>query len=335
MNATVTRLPRAAVFSLAVLTLAACGRDQAAAPAAAPDLPAPADAAAPVADAPAARVARLLAEGNAAFKDSRFVAPAGDNAFERFLAASAIDSAHPGAQEAIVEVFPIAVAAAERALQADDLDEAARIQVLLQRAAPDSLALRALQERLDARRATLASPAAPTAALPAADSPAARPTPTNPTSASPNATPTPEPLLAAVPPASAPPASPVRREARRDEPGVAAAPASAATAASPPPATGDPQPANTPLVPPRVVLRIEPAYPQLARQRRIEGWVELDFVVGVDGQASDIRVVESSPNAVFDTAATRALQRWRFEPARRGAQAESSRSRTRITFRLG
>jgi protein TonB len=83
------------------------------------------------------------------------------------------------------------------------------------------------------------------------------------------------------------------------------------------------------------VQRVEPAYPQLARQRRIEGWVELEFLVGADGTPREIEVVESNPNAIFDSAATRALQRWRFEPARRGATVEAARSRTRITFRLG
>jgi protein TonB len=73
----------------------------------------------------------------------------------------------------------------------------------------------------------------------------------------------------------------------------------------------------------------------VARTRRIEGYVELEFMVGVDGRAQDIRVVAADPPGVFDTAATRALMRWRFEPGTRNGQPQPMRSRTRIGFRQG
>lgn len=104
------------------------------------------------AEALAPEVARLLAAGNAAFAGSRFVAPPGDNAIEHYIAARQLDPANQGVEEAVAEVFPLGVAAAERALEAGDRAEAARIIALLNRVAPDSLPVRALRDRMVGRR---------------------------------------------------------------------------------------------------------------------------------------------------------------------------------------
>jgi protein TonB len=324
MDANLQRAASAAALCLALTLLAACdGSDPAStAPTAASAVDSAPDAAPSAASSPAQDAARLVADGNAAFRASRFVAPPGDNAFERFLSARDRDPAHLGAQEAIVEVFPLAVAAAERALDAGDAAEADRIAALLLRASPDSLAVRALRERIDAGAPpALRDDGARAPALEAAEAPAP---PVAPAAAAPR-----EPAAASTQEAPAPVAPPRATGARGVE--VDAPPRADADATPQPPVAA----AQRELAPPQVVLRVDPAYPQLARQRRIEGWVELDFLVGTDGRAQDIRVVESSPNAMFDTAAMRALERWRFEPARRGTVAEPMRSRTRITFRLG
>lgn len=131
------------------LTFLGCGApsdpDAAAAPAAPPSPLSQAEALAP-------EVARLLAAGNAAFAGSRFVAPPGDNAMEHYIAARQLDPANQGVEEAVAEVFPLGVAAAERALEADDRAEAARIIALLNRVAPDSLPVRALRDRMVGRK---------------------------------------------------------------------------------------------------------------------------------------------------------------------------------------
>lgn len=147
--------PRSAVPLLFALLLVGCGGSEPPAPQ--PAAPQPARPPISQAEALAPEVARLVAEGNAAFAASRFVAPPGDNALERYIAARQIDPENVGAKEAIVEVFPLGVAAAEQALAAGDRTEAARIIALLQRASPDSIPVRALQDRM-AGRAVGAAP---------------------------------------------------------------------------------------------------------------------------------------------------------------------------------
>ena len=49
-----------------------------------------------------------------------------------------------------------------------------------------------------------------------------------------------------------------------------------------------------------------------ARTKGIEGFVELAFSLDRQGHVVDIEVVDSLPEGIFDQAATRALQKWKF-----------------------
>ena len=62
------------------------------------------------------------------------------------------------------------------------------------------------------------------------------------------------------------------------------------------------------------LVRVPPQYPLRARQRRIQGWVKLEFTITREGNVKDIRVVESHPPKIFDQAAKRAIARWKFKP---------------------
>ncbi|MDQ2070070.1 energy transducer TonB [Natronospira bacteriovora] len=62
------------------------------------------------------------------------------------------------------------------------------------------------------------------------------------------------------------------------------------------------------------VVRVEPQWPREALIQGIEGWVRLEFTIRSDGSVGNIRVIESTPARLFDQAAVRALQRWRFRP---------------------
>ena len=77
-----------------------------------------------------------------------------------------------------------------------------------------------------------------------------------------------------------------------------------------------------------------PVYPPQAARRKIEGSVELEFTVGVDGNLSDVRVVRSDPQNIFDREAVRAAQRWRFSPRSEGGVPVSSKVRKTLNFRL-
>lgn len=86
--------------------------------------------------------------------------------------------------------------------------------------------------------------------------------------------------------------------------------------------------------PPRPVVQAPPLYPMSARQDGLEGEVALEFVVGVDGTVSDVRVTESRPGTVFVSAARSAVEGWRFEPAKRGGDPVPVRVRVPLTFEL-
>ncbi|MHB1397605.1 MAG: energy transducer TonB [Trichloromonadaceae bacterium] len=77
-----------------------------------------------------------------------------------------------------------------------------------------------------------------------------------------------------------------------------------------------------------------PLYPRLARQRGWEGLVALRVRVSAAGEVLDAWVEHSSGHAVLDQAALKAVQSWRFRPAREGLRAVAGVARVPIEFRL-
>jgi protein TonB len=85
---------------------------------------------------------------------------------------------------------------------------------------------------------------------------------------------------------------------------------------------------------PQAVVQMRPFYPAHARRRRIEGEVTVVFTVNTAGRTGDIRVVASAPDDLFTEAATRAVGRWRFTPAKKDGEAVPVRVRQVIRFRM-
>ena len=77
---------------------------------------------------------------------------------------------------------------------------------------------------------------------------------------------------------------------------------------------------------------VQPVYPETARKRGIEGWVELAFTVTPNGQVEDVEVRNASPANVFDDAAVRAIRGWRFEPVERNGEKVAQRAMVRLRF---
>jgi TonB family protein len=61
---------------------------------------------------------------------------------------------------------------------------------------------------------------------------------------------------------------------------------------------------------------VKPDYTEEARQRGINGEVELEIVVRSDGTVGDVRLVRGL-GAGLDQRAIDAVRQWRFSPARR------------------
>ena len=69
---------------------------------------------------------------------------------------------------------------------------------------------------------------------------------------------------------------------------------------------------------PEPVERVQPQYPDRAREKGIDGTVNVQVLVGTDGLVKDVRVVKSIPE--LDESAVACVRRWRFKPARAKGQ---------------
>ncbi|MFZ5844348.1 MAG: TonB family protein [Pseudomonadota bacterium] len=66
------------------------------------------------------------------------------------------------------------------------------------------------------------------------------------------------------------------------------------------------------------ISQLQPQYPRAEAAKGIEGWVSLRFEVRQDGTVGNVRVLNGSPRGVFDQAAVKAVQRWRYRPTEQG-----------------
>jgi protein TonB len=77
-----------------------------------------------------------------------------------------------------------------------------------------------------------------------------------------------------------------------------------------------------------------PEYPFLARQKHWEGVVWLLVGVSKEGLVEDLSVEQSCGHSLLDRAASHAVRRWRFTPARRAGQPTASQVRIPVRFEL-
>ena len=85
------------------------------------------------------------------------------------------------------------------------------------------------------------------------------------------------------------------------------------------------------------LTRVKPIaldYPEGALRKNTEGWVELAYVVGVDGKVSNIKLLASDPVGVFEAAATKAISRVRYQPTMQSGKAIAVGTKIRIAFRM-
>ena len=106
----------------------------------------------------------------------------------------------------------------------------------------------------------------------------------------------------------------------------------AAIAALPPtPSPAPPGPLTRTAIP-RGGYQVTPSYPATARRLGIEGTALLRVFVDGQGRVGDVVVKQSAGHPDLDRAAADAVRRWRFEPARRGADTVAMWSSCRSSF---
>lgn len=85
------------------------------------------------------------------------------------------------------------------------------------------------------------------------------------------------------------------------------------------------------------IVRVEPMYPTRALSRGIEGYVILEFTVLASGAVDEASVVilEGQPEGMFDSAAERAVKKWKYRPkVVNGQPVPQYGIRTKLTFQL-
>ena len=90
------------------------------------------------------------------------------------------------------------------------------------------------------------------------------------------------------------------------------------------------------IIPPRILGKVAPPYPEGARQAGIEGTVVLKIRISENGRADHISISRSSGNEGLDDAAVATIQQWRFVPAKdqESGQALPCYTTIPISFRL-
>jgi len=124
-------------------------------------------------------------------------------------------------------------------------------------------------------------------------------------------------------------------------PGAGAAPGSGATENTGEVGTGVGEPTDAAavvwhqgIVPPQVLFRIDPRYPDAARLAHRQGTVVVEAEIALDGSLRSTRVVSSALGFGLEQSALDAIRSWRFTPARHGERPVAVYYRWKILFSL-
>lgn len=74
----------------------------------------------------------------------------------------------------------------------------------------------------------------------------------------------------------------------------------------------EPLPVGGPVRMPAKIVDVRPLYPDLAKQAKAQGMVEIDIVVGPSGYVEQARITRSIP--LLDRAALDAVRKWKYAP---------------------
>ncbi len=316
---------RAAVAARTVLLLAlglgiaACGKDEPAAPAAGTDATAEAPAEAAPAVTPENAVSskvsalgtdELREAARKAYAENRLYAPAEDNAVEYYLALREKAPGDAAVSSALTDLLPMTVIAIEQSVQREDFAEAQRLAALLEKADPQHPALARLKSSITTQQTASVKRAEQEKI--SAEEQAKRQEELERQRAADQQRQQEEAArqLAAQQQAAREQAAREEAERKAAEERAAAAATTPAPAASRP----APEPARATAADLRPISTPAPRFPAAAMRSRTSGEVQVEFTVGTDGSVTSARVVRSNPARVFDREAVAAVREWRFQP---------------------
>lgn len=79
-----------------------------------------------------------------------------------------------------------------------------------------------------------------------------------------------------------------------------------------------------------VAQTVQPGYPLLARQMKVQGSVILQALIGRDGLIQNIHVISGPP--ILASAAQEAVKQWHFKPHYEGAEAVETQAKITVNF---
>lgn len=77
---------------------------------------------------------------------------------------------------------------------------------------------------------------------------------------------------------------------------------------------------------------VEPSYPMLAKQMKVQGAVVLEAQIGKDGNIQDLHVITGP--TILSSAAVDAVRQWRFKPYLHAGQAVETQARITVNFTI-
>jgi len=81
-----------------------------------------------------------------------------------------------------------------------------------------------------------------------------------------------------------------------------------------------------------VASKVQPEYPAMARQLRMQGTVELEVLVGETGEVQKVDIVSGNP--VLTGSASQAVKHWKFRPFLEGGKAIRVLAPITVDFKL-
>jgi periplasmic protein TonB len=81
-----------------------------------------------------------------------------------------------------------------------------------------------------------------------------------------------------------------------------------------------------------VTRTVEPTYPMLAKQMKVQGSVVLQALIGREGNIQDLQVVNGP--TILSSAAMEAVRQWRFKPYYQSGKAVETEARITVNFTI-
>lgn len=85
---------------------------------------------------------------------------------------------------------------------------------------------------------------------------------------------------------------------------------------------------------PKIIRMGNLSYPSLAKRSGVEGKVIVNVLIGINGKAEKMEIVESNPEGVFEDAALKSLKYWQFRPGIKDGELVPTWVLIPVTFKL-